>query len=147
MLVFTLLWVGAFTSLVLALVLLSQYLRILGTDLSLNSMPKELILALVASAAQAGPVWFVLPFLHGVPPSSARAVFFFLIPALVSTLLYKLAHLADWDQYESPGLATFQFVILFVGGSFITGGVGLGVLVLTAFATALLVIGGIVKQA
>jgi len=143
--VFALLWVGAFASLVLALLLLSQYFRFLGTDLSLNSMPKELILALVASAAQAGPVWFVLPFLHGAPPSSARAVF--LIPALVSILFYKLAHPVDWDQYESPGLATFQFVILFVGGSFITGGVGLAVLVLTAFATALLVIGWIIKQA
>jgi hypothetical protein len=146
-LVFLLLWIGAFASLGLSLLLLSCYFRILGTELSLNSVPKELALGLIASAAQAGAVWFVLPFLKGAPQggSSGRALAIF--PMLFCVLLYKLAHLADWDQYESGGLAFFQLVIVIVGVLFIGGQFGFATFVLTAFATALLLIGAVVKQA
>ena len=42
------------------------YFRILGSDLDLNSVPKELVLAIVVSALQAGLVWFMLPFFRGL---------------------------------------------------------------------------------
>jgi len=146
-LLFVVIWIGAFATLGGALVLLSLYFRILGTDLSLNSMPKELTLALTASAVQAVAVWFVLPFLQGVPPSANSSRALLLIPGLVSLLLYKLAHLADWDQYESPGLCSFQFALLLIGGLFVTGDFGLGTFVLSGFATALLLIGAIARRA
>ena len=143
---FGLLWIGALASLGVALLLMLLYFRILGSDLSFNSVPKELVLALVVSALQAGLVWFTLPYMRGAPPSSVDGQAIYLIPGLVSLLFYNLAHVSDWDQYESPGLAMFQFVIVSIAGNFIQGAFGLGVLVLTAFATILCIVGAFAKQ-
>jgi hypothetical protein len=143
---FGLLWIGALASLSAALLLMWFYFRILGSDLALNSVPKELVLAIVVSALQAGLVWFTLPYLHSAPPSSVNGQSIYLIPGLISLVLYNLAHVADWDQYESPGLVMFQFVIVSIAGNFIQGAFGLGVLVLTAFVTILCVVGAFAKQ-
>jgi hypothetical protein len=144
---FLLIWVGAIASLGAALWLLSFYFRVLGTELSLNSSRKELVLALVVSAVQAGAVWFVLPFMRGAPHTwqSGRGLYTF--PLLACVLLYKAAHVADWDQYEPMALAFFQGVISAACGMVLMGQFGLAAFVLTGFATALLVIGAIVKQA
>jgi hypothetical protein len=140
------LWLGAFASLGIALILLSTYFRVLGTDLALNRITQELVLALVVSAAQAGVLRFVLPYVHGAQhaASSARGVFIF--PMLFCILLYRLAHLAEWDQYEPLGLAFFQYIVAYVGVLVFSGDFGLATFVLTGFAMALLLIGAFVKQ-
>jgi hypothetical protein len=143
---FALLWLAAIASLGLALLLMSFYFRILGSDLSLNSVPKEVILAIVVSAIQAGCVWFVLPFAQNAPWSFLNRGAIYLIPGVACVLLYRLAHLADWDQYESPGLPLFQFVIVLIAAEYMRGDFRLGLLVSTGFVTILLIIGAFAKQ-
>jgi hypothetical protein len=140
------LWAGAFVALGIALFLLFGYFRVLGTDLSLNRLRQELFLALAVSAAQAGAVWFVLPFIGGLPHSAGSGRALFIIPLLFCLLSYKLAHLADWDQNEPLGLALFQFVVAYIGLLALSGNFGLAVFVLSGFMMVLLLVGAFLKQ-
>jgi hypothetical protein len=144
---FLMLWIAAIASLGAAIWLLSLYFRLLGTDLELNSFRKEFVLALIVSACQTGAISLVLPFMHRTPHTLATGRGVYVVPMLCCALLYKAAHIADWEQYEPMALAFFQGVIALVCGMAVMGQFGFATFVLTGFATALLVIGSIVKQA
>ncbi len=143
---FLLVWLGAFGTLVVSLGLLLLYFRILGSDLELNSRPAELILALVTSAAQAGGYWAMQLLLRGLPASLARVHAETVIPACAVVLFYKLAHVMKWDRYDVLGLLSFQFVVYLIASLLLDREIGAAVLVLSAFALALVLIGGAAKQ-
>jgi hypothetical protein len=143
---FLLVWLGAFGTLVVGLGLLLLYFRTLGSDLELNSRPAELMLALVTSAAQSEGYWAMQSLLTGLPASLARAHAEMVIPICAVVLFYKLAHLMKWDQYEVLGLLSFQIVVYLIASLLVDREIGAAVFVLSAFAMALVLIGGAAKQ-
>jgi hypothetical protein len=97
-------WTLAFTTLVVALVLLNVYYAFIGNDLTLRSVGQEAFIAAVASLVEAGSIWLVFSF----TPAAARALF---IPALIVAIIYKCAHLEDWSRYDILLFLVFQIVI------------------------------------
>ena len=61
-------------------------------------------------------------------------------------LFYKLAHVMKWDRYDVLGLLSFQIVVYLIASLLLDREIGAAVLVLSAFALALVLIGGAAKQ-
>ena len=98
------LWALAFVTLCAALVLLNIFGGIIGNDLILNSLGKELVMATIASLIEGGSLWLVITFV----PTAARAL---VVPALIVALIYKIGHLEDWSRYDILLFLMFQIVI------------------------------------
>lgn len=131
-------WVLAFISLCLALLLLNIYSNLIDYDFTLHSLGKEAILAGICSLIEAGSVWAVATYL----PAAARAL---IVPVMVVFVIYLLAHFEDWNKYD-PGLVLiFQLVIGLVAMCLFGGHFGTALIIVIVFAGGLAVVGGIAK--
>lgn len=125
-------WALAFVTLSVALVLLTIFFSLIEDDLTLQSVGKEAIIAVVASLIEGASVWVVVTFI----PLGARALF---IPALIVGLIYKVTHLEDWGRYEIILLLLFQLVVSAFGASLIFGQFAAAFGILFVFAVCLAV--------
>ena len=132
-------WAIAFVTLCLALVLLAVFYRLIDSDLGLDSVRKEAVIAALASAVQAGGLWFSTSILPGRAPRLT-------VPVLVVAIIYKVGHLTDWSGYEIGGIILFQIVLWNTGLWLLAGQFKLALIVLGAFATGLALIGGMAKR-
>ena len=92
--VFMLAWMFCFVTLLVTVVVLHFLYRWRGSDLELMSWGRELALALVASALQAGVYWAVIA-LSGRVHWSQHALGF-----AVVMICYKLGHLTEMTSLE-----------------------------------------------
>jgi len=117
-------WAVAFLSLSAALVLLTIFYTVIGSDLELKTLGKEAALAGIASAFEGAGLWVVVFLL----PGASRLM---VIPGLIVVVLYRLGHLLEWNGHEIIGLLMFQVVLLSAGMAAFSGhfGVALGVLI------------------
>jgi hypothetical protein len=111
------LWALAFLTLALALTVLNVVWAVIGDDLGLHSLGKELFITAFAALVEGASVAVVLMFI----PAAVRALF---IPAIVVGLIYKIAHYEDWSRYEVLLLLIFQLIILGFGLCLLTGHFG-----------------------
>ena len=132
-------WAIAFVTLCLALGLLAVFYRLIDSDLGLDNVRKEAVIAALASAVQAGGLWFSASLLPGRAPRLT-------VPVLIVALIYKLGHLTDWSGYEMGGIILFQMVLWNTGLCLLAGQFQLALILLGAFALGLAVIGGIAKS-
>ena len=102
------LWLLAFVTLCLALVLLAIFFALIENDVTLHSPGKEAVIAGVASLIEGASVWVVINFLPPGGPFMAARLF---IPAIIVGIIYKLTHLEDWSRYEILALLLFQLII------------------------------------
>jgi hypothetical protein len=125
------LWAIAFLTLALALTALNVVWAMIGYDLALHTLGRELLIAAIASCIEGGSVvalTLLIP--ANYLPMAVRALF---IPAIIVGLIYKAAHYEDWSRYEVFLLLIFQVLIL---GGFIlllAGHFGLALLFLAVF--------------
>ena len=132
------LWIFAFVSLCLALLLLNLYSNLIDYDFTLHGLRKEAILASICSLIEAASVWIVVTYL----PGATRAL---ILPALMVFVIYMLAHLEDWNRFD-PGLVLiFQFVIAGAVLAMFAGYFGAAAIIVTVFAGVLTVIASITK--
>jgi len=132
-------WAAAFLSLALAVILLNIYFGLIGNDLELLTAGKEIAIAAVASFVEAAGLWLILSFVAG----DLRVM---ILPVLIVGLIYKIAHLTDWSRYDAFMLLAFQVVIAFVGLSLFHGEFQVALVMLVAFAFALIVLGAIFRS-
>ncbi len=133
------LWVLAFVTLCVSLVLLSVYYGLIGNDLTLRTVKQEAIIAGIASLIEAASVWVVASFI----PTAARALF---IPALVVALIYKVSHLEDWNRYDVLLFLMFQVVIGCSGAFCYFGHFQAAIIVVAVFAGFLAILGSFVRS-
>jgi len=81
-------WALSFVTLSAALILLSIFYRLLDSDLGLDEFRKEAVLAVIASAVQGAGFWFSASLFPGDPFRTM------LLPGLIVSFTYRLAHLA-----------------------------------------------------
>ena len=112
------LWLLAFVTLCLALVLLAIFFALIENELTLYSPGKEAGIAAVASLVEGTSVWVVVTFLPLGGPFIAARLF---IPAIIVGIIYKITHLEDWSRYEILALLLFQLMISFFGASLLVG--------------------------
>jgi hypothetical protein len=112
------LWVLAFVTLGLALLLSAVFFALIENDLTLHSLGKEAAIAAVASLIEGAGVWAVVTFLPLTGPFLASRLF---VPAVIVGIIYKATHLEDWSRYEILALLLFQLVISFLGASLLVG--------------------------
>lgn len=107
-------WALAFLSLVGALVLLNIFCGLIGDGLELLSLGKEISIASIASLIEAASLWLIASYV----PTAARAM---IIPALIVAVIYKVAHLEDWNRFELILLLLFQAVVGSLGACLFFG--------------------------
>ena len=112
------LWVLAFITLCLALLLLAIFFALIENDVTLHSRGKEAVIAAVASLIEGASVWVVVTFLPLGGPFIASRLF---VPAIIVGIIYKLTHLEDWSRYEILALLLFQLMISFFCASLLLG--------------------------
>ena len=131
-------WAFAFVTLCVALVLLNIYSDLIGYDFALQSAGKEAILAAVCSLIEAASVWVVITYI----PAAARALF---VPFLLVSVIYALAHLEDWNRFDSVIILVFQFAIAGVLVTLFTGYIGAALTIAAVFGGVLAVVASIAK--
>ena len=94
-------WALAFVTLSAALVLLNFFCSLIDSDLDMHSVGKEAAVAGVALAVQGADFWLSASLFQGQP--FRRLV----IPGLIVTIVYWLAHRPEWRGYEVGGIAYF----------------------------------------
>ena len=112
------LWVFAFVTLGLALLLSAVFFALIENDLTLHSLGKEAAIAAVASLIEGASVWAVVTFLPLAGPFLASRLF---VPAIIVGIIYKATHLEDWSRYEIIVLLLFQLMLSFFGASLLVG--------------------------
>lgn len=112
------LWVLAFITLCLALLLLAIFFALIENNVTLHSCGKEAVIAAVASLVEGASVWVVVTFLPLGGPFIASRLF---VPAIIVGVIYKLTHLEDWSRYEILALLLFQLMISFFCASLLLG--------------------------
>jgi hypothetical protein len=104
------LWVVAFFTLALALMVLNVVWAVIDYDLALHTLGRELFIAAAASLVEGGSVAALMVLMPAnVLPTAVRALF---IPAIIVGLIYKAAHYEVWSRYEICLLLIFQLLIL-----------------------------------
>jgi hypothetical protein len=132
------LWALAFVTLCAALVLLNIFDSIIGNDLTLLSLGKEVAIATVASLIEGASVWAVVAFL----PGAIRGLF---IPAAIVALLYKISHLEDWSRYDILMLVVFQTIVALVAALLLTGNFPAALLTIVVFGGILALVAGFMR--
>jgi hypothetical protein len=132
-------WVCAFLTLSTSLLLLFCYFRLVGSDLGLNGFIRELVLALGVSACEAG-LMRLLSWVIGYHYEHNM-----IGPGLIVILIYKLAHLADWDNFEAPVLFGLQMTVWLSSGAIYAGEFQVAFVILVGCAMCLSVMGGFAK--
>jgi hypothetical protein len=130
-------WALAFLSLGLALFLLNVFFAIIGNDLELQTLGKEVIIAGVASLVEALFFWAVV---HFFAPGIGRAWVMtrgLIFPALIVAVIYKVTHLMDWSKYDIVALLAFQTVIGSIGACLAVGQFEMAFSILVFFGIAL----------
>jgi hypothetical protein len=112
------LWLLAFVTLCLALVLLAIFFALIENELTLHRPGKEAGIAAVASLVEGASVWVVVTFLPLGGPFIAARLF---IPAIIVGIIYKITHLEDWSRYEILALLLFQLMISFFCAALLFG--------------------------
>jgi hypothetical protein len=133
------LWLIAFLTLAAALVLLNLVYNLIGYDLMLRSRGQEITLALVAAFIEGGSLWAVANYV----PMAGRAL---ILPAIVIVLLYRLAHLEDWNNYDAGALLLAQLVVAGIGTCLFTGHILAALLILVIVGGALALIASVVRS-
>ena len=104
------LWVFAFLTLALALMVLNVVWAVIDYDLALHNLGRELFIATIASLVEGGSVAALIMLVPAnFLPAAIRALF---IPAIIVGLIYKVAHYEDWSRYEIFLLLIFQLLII-----------------------------------
>ena len=131
------LWVFAFVTFGLALLLLAVFFALIDNDIELHSLGQEAAIAAIAALIEGASVWVIVTF---VPPAyvviAGRALF---IPALIVAVIYKLTHLEDWSHYEIIALLLFQLVIAGFGTCLLFGHFAVAFTILAVFFSCLAV--------
>ena len=120
--------------------LLNFFCSLIDSDLDMDSVGKEAAVAGVASAVQGADFWLSASLFQGQP--FRRLV----IPGLIVTNVYWLAHRPEWRSYEVGGIAYFQMALLATGLCLVRGGIQLAVMFLGLFIVGLFIIAGIAKS-
>ncbi|HXE42732.1 MAG TPA: hypothetical protein VN516_06875 [Candidatus Baltobacteraceae bacterium] len=142
---FIIFWALAFLTLGAAVVMLGVFSNLIESDVELNSLRKEIMVAAIASfieAAGLGVVLFLVPAAY--LPIGLRAM---IIPAMIVALVYKIAHLESWSIFEVVLLLAFQVFAGCLAAALIFGhflmalailaGVGIALAVIASFAKSL----------
>jgi hypothetical protein len=104
------LWMFAFLTLALALMVLNFIWAVIDYDLALHNLSRELSIAAMASLVEGGSVAALIMLVPAnFLPVAVRALF---IPAKIVGLIYKAAHYEDWSRYEVFLLLVFQLLII-----------------------------------
>ena len=138
-------WGLTLGSLCAALALLKVYYRVLGSDLTLHSLPKEIAIALGVSLAQAGIVWFLagLPLDWDLLYDQTGMVF----PEIIPVVVYRLTHLTeDMSHLDVVGIAATQLALGVSAQCLLAGAYGFAAFVLGLLAMVAFVIGIIVRE-
>ena len=133
-------WAVAFFTLGLAVFLLNIFFGIIGKDFELHGVGAEAAIAGLASLVEAASVLALLSL------SSIMATRALAIPALIVALIYKIAHLEDWDRFDVLMLLFFQIVIGCFGVSLAFGQFQTAFIILVGFAAVLAVIASFAKS-
>ena len=132
-------WLVAFLTLCAALGLLSVFYQVVGSDLGLETLGKEALVAGFASLFEGAALWFVFSILHG----GGRVL---LVPGIIVFIIYKLHHLTDWSGYEPGILLVFQLAIAYCGIMLFTGQFGTALMVAVVFGIALGLVAMLVRN-
>ncbi len=140
----SLFWGVAFVTLCAALVLLSIFYGLIENDLELHSLGKEAVIAGIASFIEGAGVWLVV---LGIPAAQrAWAMRALIVPAILVALIYKIAHLEDWQRGDVLLLLMFQAVIGCSGALLVFGRFGPALFILVGFGIFLAVIAGFARS-
>jgi len=132
-------WGLAFLTLCAALASLSVFYQLVDSDLGLESLRKEAIVAAFASLFEGAGLWVVFSILHG----GTRVLLF---PGLIVFFIYRLHHLTDWSGYEPGVIIIFQLVIGYCGAMLFAGQFGTALVVLVVFIAALGLVASLVRN-
>jgi hypothetical protein len=136
---FLIFWALAFLSLCVALVLFSIFYGLIGNDLILRSAGQEAAIAGFASLIEGASVWLVATYV----PTAGRALF---VPVFAVAVLYKIAHLEDWNRYDIVLFMVFQLVIVLTGACLFLGQYQVALVTLAVFGVCLFIIASIAKS-
>ena len=129
------LWAVAFVTLCLAVYLMAIFDAVIENDLELLSLGREAALAGLASFIEALGAWLVMFLVQA--PYRGQGLRAMLLPAVIVAMLYKIAHLQDWNRYDVLLLLLFQLAIGCVGTSLLTAHFASAVLALVFFGVLL----------
>lgn len=131
-------WALAFVSLCVTLVLLNVFWDLIEQDLCLQTLGKEIFIAVIASLIEAVGLTLLIP----LGPRGMQAMLF---PFLIVGLIYKISHLEDWSHYEIICLLFFQLIVSLVGAALLTGHFAMAISVAIVFAVSLAIIVGFMR--
>jgi hypothetical protein len=132
-------WGAAFLTLCAALGLLSVFYQLVGSDLELESLGKEALVAAFASLFEGVGLWVALSVLHG----GGRIL---LVPGLIVFIIYRLHHLTDWSGYEPGVILVFQLVIGYCAAMLFAGQFGTALVIALVFVASLGLVASLVKS-
>lgn len=132
-------WALAFVTLFGAVLALSVFYQLVGSDLDLESWGKEAVVAALASLFEGAGLWIVFSVLHG----GGRVLLF---PGVIVFVIYRLHHLTDWRGYEPGVILLFQLVIGYCGAMLFAGHFGAALLVTVVFVGALALVASLVRS-
>jgi hypothetical protein len=132
-------WGLSFVTLAAALVAVSIFYQVVGSDLSLDSLRKEAAVAGFASLFEGLGLWVVISLLQG----GARVLLF---PGVVVFFIYRLTHLTDWSGYEPGVIILFQLVIAYCGVMLFSGHFAAALWAVVIFAAGLALVASLVRS-
>jgi len=132
-------WALAFLTLCAALGLLSVFYQLIGSDLGLETLGKEALVAGFASLFEGAALWLVFSVLHG-------GGHVLLVPGIIVFIIYRLHHLTDWSGYEPGIILVFQLIIAYCSIMLFTSHFGTALLVAVVFVAALVLVAMLVRN-
>ena len=137
-------WTLAFSTLAVAVVLVSIFGGVIESDLELLSLGKEAVIAGIASLIEAAGIWLIVLFVPAM--SRGLALRAMIIPVIIVGLIYKLAHLESWSVHEAGLLLIFQIGLVCLVASLISGHFLSAIMVVAVIAIVLAVIANFAKS-
>ena len=132
-------WGAAFLTLCAALFILGIFYDWVGSDLGLESLGKEALVAAFASFFEGLALWVVFSVLHG----AGRLL---VIPGIIVFIVYRLHHLTDWSGYEPGVILLFQIVLGYAAAMLLAGHFASALIVGVCFCAGLALVASLVKS-
>jgi hypothetical protein len=137
-------WAFGFLTLAAAIVALSIFCNVIDSNMELLSLPKEMLIAAIASLIEAVGVWLIVLFISAT--WRGLALRGMIIPLILVGLMYRVAHFETWSIFEAGLLLVFQVAISCLVASLISAHFQTAILILAVFAIVLAVTAGIMKS-
>lgn len=137
-------WAVGFLTLSAAVVLLSIFGGVIGSDMELLSLGREAVIAGIASLIEAAGVWLIIMFIS--PAYRGGALRAMVVPLIIVGLIYMIAHLESWGAFEAGLLLVFQVEIACLIASLISGHLLAAIMVVVVCGIILAVVASFAKS-